>query len=362
MIVFALNAKDEAAVIPRWVESVCRFSDHALLVDTGSKDNTQQVFVEECIKRRVNWTVHNEPWVDFAASQTQLLELAGQWFPGHYVWNLDADETLSAPEGFLVPPLAHDGYRVCRLWARSYESWSIRVFKAGLGWRYVGERHATPVLEGASVGTIKGIDVVNHRDGANGTTSWQEQRERFSRDAELFRDKLRHNPHDTRSAYYLAQSLKDAGRYPEALEAYEARAKMRGFAEERYVALLDIARIKRFLEHPDGEIEQAYRRAIAERPTRNEARVELCQLLRSADRWEDLYELAWDAAEAEKPDDRWLVERTCYSWRPLFELAIATHRLGRVDESKSLHLTIVNMPGVPAPERRLAQQNLESMA
>lgn len=363
-LVFCLNAKNEQKVLARWVESVAPFADAAVMVDTGSTDRSIDVFAEACTKAELPFRIGKRDWANFAFNQTELLRIAFQHFPGSYLWNLDADETLIAHEGFRIPELTHDGYRVCRLWGGSYEGWSIRVFVAGLRWEYQGERHATPALHGASVGVLPdstkgGVDVVNHRDNANGTTDPAEQVARFSRDAELFREKLEANPSDTRSAYYLAQSLKDAGRYDEAIQAYEARAKMGGFAEERYISLLDRARLKRHCGHPDHEVEAAYREAVQERPTRNEARIELCRLLRSARRYREAYEIAFDAVATKKPDDRWLVERNSHTWAPVFELALCTWWLGLKSESKALHHTLLRMPEIPRPERRLVEQNLE---
>lgn len=358
-LVFCLNAKNEAKVLSRWVESIKPFAHAAVLVDTGSTDRTIDVFVKSCAKASIPFRISKRVWVNFAFNQTELLRIAGQHFPGTYLWNLDADETVQAPAGFSLPELVHDGYRVCRLWGGTYEGWGIRIFKTGARWQYVGERHATPRLDGASIGRLDGIDVVNHRDNTNGTLDAAEQAARFSRDAELFRDKLKANPNDTRSAYYLAQSLKDAGRLFEALDAYQARAAMGGFVEERYVSLLEIARLKWRVAMSDSEVEAAYRAAIADRPQRNEARVELCRLLRSAKRHADAYSLAFDAVETKKPEDTWLVERGAYSWRPLFELAVASWYVGRKADSEALHRTLLIHPELPTPERRLVQQNIE---
>ena len=358
--VFVLNARDEAAVVERWVENVAPLAHAAVLVDTGSEDDTVANFRDACNRLELSNFIFCRTWVDFAHNQTLLLELASNAFPDRYLWNLDADEMV-VPEGSYHPPEpGQDGFKVCRLYAETYEVWGVRVFWAGSGWRYVGERHAVPDQTGKRVARLEGVHVINRRDGARGKAmNPKEQTARFERDAGLFRAKLEADNGDTRSAYYLAQSLKDAGLWLDAIEAYGARAAMPGgFAEERYLSLFEKAKLLRLTGASDGDVETAYRAAIADRPFRNEARVELCKLLRSAGRWRECYELAFDAAMVEKPADLFLVERDSYGWKPLFELALASLRLEH-SQSRQLHETLLVMPTLPAPEKRLVEQNLQ---
>src|SRR5690606_541701 len=70
----------------------------------------------------------------------------------------------------------------------------------------------------------------------------------YSDDVERLGAELQRDPTNARAAYYYAQSLKDAGRYREAFDAFDRRAKMtHGWSEETFWALLWKARLAPFV-------------------------------------------------------------------------------------------------------------------
>lgn len=340
-ICLALNVKNEAAVVARAIRSAAPFVGGVVCVDTGSTDETERVVRETCSELGLALAMLSRGWRDFAWNQTALLAdcAAAGW---QYAWILDADEHIvqTGPLG-AFDRLDLDGYEVCRIWAGDWEVWGTRIFRTDVAWHYEGARHAHPV-GGRSVGRIAGLDVLNSRDGANGQTSRAEQHARFMRDVEHFQ-KL----DDPRSRYYLAQSYHDSAKFApdpgvqltlqlKALEAYEDRAHERaGFAEEQYISALQVARYRERLRCPAHLVVSAYERAMALRPTRHEAPVELANLLRRKGRPELAWILAGQAAKMPPSGDRFLVQRSAYQWRPGLEFALAAWDSG--DHAIALH-------------------------
>src|SRR5690606_23280649 len=88
----------------------------------------------------------------------------------------------------------------------------------------------------------KDVWIVYHSEqGAKSHGLTREQK--YLRDAELLEEDLRQHPDNARSQFYLAQSYRDAGQLEKALAAYAKRAGMQGWAEERFMAQLEVGRL-----------------------------------------------------------------------------------------------------------------------
>lgn len=352
----AIVAKDEAPIIERCIRSVAPFVDDVVLLDTGSSDGTPDVAQRVAGECGLGFRLERAAWSGFGAAYSQLLEL-GRSSYAEWTLQLDADETVVAPAGatFKAPDgvsldfSAVDAYAVCRVWAGDWEVWGPRIFSRACAWAYLGERHAYPVAPRKSrVDRTEIIEIQNHRDSAKARASSSEQRQRFLRDVEFFASDART---EHRAAYYLAQSWFDAGELELALDAYARRAQMgpESSADEYwFYAFLQIARIRRRLEHAWDWVEAAYRAAMEARPSRAEPRVELAEALLARGRSHEAFELAWAAAQNGKPQDYWLVQRSAHTWRPL---VLAAQAAGHGPLSRSLYEQALECSCLPRPER-----------
>src|SRR6266446_6387985 len=138
--------KDEAHVIRRCLDSVRRFVDHWVIVDTGSTDDTQGII--RFALADIPGELHERPWRDFGHNRTEAFALAcGQ---GDYLLFIDADETLRAPEGFAWPDLVHDAYYLHVEYGGTIYSRGALV-STRLDWRWTGVIHeylaSTPVAQ-----------------------------------------------------------------------------------------------------------------------------------------------------------------------------------------------------------------------
>lgn len=364
-IVAAINAKNEAAVIARCIRSVAPHVSGVVLCDTGSTDATIEEAVKVCGELGLPMSLHHAPWRSFAANYTELLELARS--RADYVWVLDADHVVDATEGFVMPELTGPGYSACRLESGDWENWYPCILRSDAPWRYEGERHAVPRC-GGTIAKLRGLDVRHKRDGASVQTSPEGQRARFARDAEHFRSKLTADPNDTRSAYYLAQSLHDAGLFAEARDAHARRASMAGgFAEEAYLSRLYVAQFARLNSYFLFAVESALLSAFTFRPTRAEAPCEMARWYNDmADggfggdggRTRALH-FAERAIEAANTDDLFLVRRSDHSWRPHLEAARALDALESAAAAEHWAKAMA-FPNIPAPDRHHCERSISA--
>jgi hypothetical protein len=79
---------------------------------------------------------------------------------------------------------------------------------------------------------------------------------------------LQSDPDNTRYAFYLAQSLRDAGQWHEAIAAYEKRAAMGGWTEEVYYSRLQSAVLRERTGGAYADVVVAYLDAIDHSPLR----------------------------------------------------------------------------------------------
>ncbi len=208
---------------------------------------------------------------------------------------------------------------------------------------------ATPHLAGLRI-----LRVFN--DGAR---SRRPQSEKFADDAAVLRRALAAEPDNARYAFYLAQSLRDAGQPLDAIAAYERRVAMGGWAEEVYTAKLEIARLRERAAASYAEVVAAYLDAYDFRPSRAEAPCELARWFRTHARHTLARDYARIANALPMTDDVLFIDRSVYDWRARDELAVAEYWCG--DRALSAKLCHELLADVRLPERERARvaKNLE---
>ena len=160
------------------------------------------------------------------------------------------------------------------------------------------------------------------------------------------------NPNDTRSVFYLAQSYRDLGDTDSAISWYQRRIDMHGWAEECFVAALEIAKLLASTKGDQSQIMQAFERAWRMRPTRAEPLVELARYHRENGNWFASYLASSRARDIQFPgDDLLFVDASAYSWRALDEFAVAAANIGLHAESIETCSQILASPLSPFEER-----------
>ena len=327
-VCLVMICKNESRCIARALESAKPMIDRWCVVDTGSTDGTQQI-VRDCMGG-IAGTLHERSWVDQQHNRNESFDLA-KLEGCDYLLQLDADERFCFPKG--APPrgsLTADCYDFTVLLG-SIEFARTTLLSTRFRWRWHGARHPKLIGDGAQqpIALQPTAYVVPSSDGA----SWSEPDKYVRHCAELEQD-LRHDPDNPRKRYYLAQSYRDAGFLQSALRAYERRAEMEGWAEERWSAAHEAAKLKERLEYPIAQIGAAYLSAYHLRPTRAEPVYRLAKCFRAHGLHRSALEWARVAAVIEKPPDRLFVEWGVYLWGALYELGMAAYECDELEEAQ----------------------------
>ena len=334
--------KNEAPVIERCLASVKPWIDHWVIVDTGSSDGTQDTI--RAFLRDIPGSLHERPWRNFAHNRNEALELARP--AAGYLLFIDADETLAMPADFRWPALDSDGYRFDTEYAElRYHRDALIATR--LPWRWCGvlheyldstEAHAWRALPGPKI-------LVNH-DGARSRDP-----QTYLRDIEVLERALAADPGNCRYAFYLAQSLRDAGQLGPSRERYLQRAAMGGWEEERWYAQFRAAQLHVLTGAPPEQVREAYLACYQARPSRAEPLYQLARYHRERGAFALAHLFAQQAAALPEPGDTLFVDATVYAWRALDELVVASYYTGFLTQGRAALTTLLAQGRFPEAER-----------
>jgi glycosyltransferase involved in cell wall biosynthesis len=349
-----LNAivKNEAAVIKRCLDSVKPFIDGWAIVDTGSTDGTQTIIQNE-LNGLPGELIETE-FKDFATSRNTALKTVMKYAsPDDYLLLLDGDEEIKQDEGVVLPKLIHGCYEsLIRL--GSLEYWRILLVKAGLPWKWFGACHE--VIE-CSVPFTKGrLQGIWRQAYSKPSLSPKEKKEKFLWHASLLKSQLERDTGNTRTRFYLAQSLRDAGELEEAVNHYLHRSLMGGFAEEVYLSLLNVARLYEKMDKPIGDVIAAYLKAAGNRPSRAEALGSLLSYLRKKGLFYEASVIGREAIQLKPTNDMLFVEHDWERWRILDEIAISSFWAKRFEQAKAASEELMIRP-FPAEHKERIEKN-----
>lgn len=240
--------KDEAAVIERCLKSALPFFDVAVIVDTGSTDDTiERIKAFMRANNRVVY-VHERPWVNFAHNRNEALQLAREWegrhkYPGtvDYILFIDADEVFVPnwlPDDDKEPyeGREHEGYTItCN--SNGFEYQRNVMVRSNVPFYWKGAVHEYLECDVPHQwGRMKSASILVAYDGAR-----SKDPDKYAKDADMLLDEHLRDPTNTRTVFYLAQSYKDAGQIVNAIDYYNKRAEMPGFEEEGWYAAYQAA-------------------------------------------------------------------------------------------------------------------------
>ena len=268
--------KDESARIERCVRSLLPAIDGAIVVDTGSTDNTCSLLFELFEKAQKPLEIHSAPFVDFSQARNEALRRARESKIA-WDWLLLVDADMELIHG--APPLREDLEELSGL------SYDMRQQAGNLSYynRRLLSRRATGNYEGVTheylavdtAGIVNGCYFLDHADGSN-------RPDKFKRDIELLTEALKTETRlgmIQRYAFYLAQSYFDAGDWERAVKWYRKRVELGGWEEEVWNAQLHLAHaLDNMGKKPEflWEMIQAY----GMRPSRAEVLYDLAKYFR----------------------------------------------------------------------------------
>jgi tetratricopeptide (TPR) repeat protein len=266
---------------------------------------------------------------------------------------LDADMTLSASGDFRAL-LTEDAHLVRYTGPMDY--WVERLVSDRHEWEYVGAAHEYIRSQTAERrAKLPGVTVTHHGDESR-------QRGKIERYLALLKQGLHAEPDNSRQVFYIAESYRDLGNLPQALEWYEKRASMGGWDEEVWYALYQAARLQHRLGLAWPLVLEAYLRAYEFRPARLEPIYHIARFYRENGRYSSAYLFAGKAIGLPYPEDVLFIEKSIYDYELSMELALCSYQLGRFEDSIRMSDAILGCPSAPEAVRETARQHRELSA
>ncbi|MFJ7261787.1 glycosyltransferase [Streptomyces globosus] len=348
-ICLCMIVKNESAVIERCLDSVRDLIDTWVISDTGSTDGTQDLIRKAL--HGIPGELHEEPWTDFGHNRS--LNIAHARDKADYLLLLDADLVLRRHGP--LPELTAQSYMLRHEGSTEYRI--KRLVRGDLPWRYEGVTHEYLTCDRPGEyedrpGVQENLDalsVVDHADGGS-------RHDKFERDARLLGAELERDPSNTRTVFYLAQTMRDMGETAEAIRLYEQRAAMGGWEEEVYYALLQSGVLRAESGDWPGAMD-ALTRAWETRPTRLEACYELASRLRVQGRHHSAHAVTSAVLDRPAPPDLLFVHPWVYRWGLLFEHSITAYWVGDMDASLRACDRLLALPDLPEVYRRQTEAN-----
>lgn len=351
-VVLSMIVKNEESVIEQCLSSVVNVIDTYCIVDTGSSDNTIDVIQAFFGAAGKTGVVEQRPWVNFGHNRSEALELARSM--GDYAFVMDADDILRGQPDFTS--LDRDGYMIeIRLGSTSY--WRYQLFSSRCPWRYEGVVH-----EFATCGTVQpGSRLIGDWwIEARTAGARSSDRDKYRRDAELLRQEVDKNPNDSRSMFYLGQSLYDCGDHGAAAVAYARRIAMGGWEEEVFFAKYRLGLCLMAMNKPRGEVIEALLDAWEYRPTRAEPLYQLSHWSREQGLFRQAHLFATQASRVRRSQkDGLFIAEDVYGWRIMDELAVSAYHVGEFGETLKLCVQLLRGSIVPEEHRDRIRRNLE---
>jgi glycosyltransferase involved in cell wall biosynthesis/predicted GH43/DUF377 family glycosyl hydrolase len=335
--------KNESRVIERLLNSVAPIIDAYCICDTGSTDDTIHIIESFMTTRGIPGKIVREPFRDFGYNRTFAAKAAAE-IPGmDYLLLMDADMVLTGdalkPENIYTfkTSLQADCYHICQGTLQYYYK-NVRLMRNYRGYSYWGVTHEyvqTPsgtVYQSIDMGTLFINDI---GDGGAKT-------DKFERDIRLLTKGLEQTPGNDRYTFYLANSLRDAGRYDDAITRFRQRIQLGGWIEEVWHSHYSIGDCYRRL----GQMEKAicaWVDAFQAHPKRIESLYEIVKFYREQGKNTAAY-LYYRAADSSRTkwgasNDFLFLQKDVYDYKLDYEMSI----IGYYSNEDQYPMTRLNM-------------------
>jgi glycosyltransferase involved in cell wall biosynthesis len=343
--------KNEKDVIRRCLDSVIPLIDYWVIVDTGSKDGTQEIIREHL--KNIPGELYERPWKNFGENRTEAFELAKG--KSDYILFMDADDVLEYEPGFQFSNLTHDVYNMWR-GSKGYSYQKPQLARGDLPWRWVGVTHEyldCPIPHSSDLFTdVKYVTL-------DGGATRKNPREKFIRNVKLLKEGLLKEPKNVRYVFYLAESYRDAGEKAKSVEWFQKRVDMGGWAEEVFWSKLQIAHMIREIGLPLNIVIDCYKDAHQFRPHRIEPIYYLAELYNQNGNYQKAFECIKANNFIPKPEQKDILfnEDWIDEYGLLFQLSICSYYIGLYNESIKACDALLAMKELPESFRKQTEMN-----
>jgi hypothetical protein len=269
--------KNEEKIIERCLKNAISSCDAICVTDTGSTDSTCQKVNEIFSSIEIPGKLYHDEWKHFGHNRTnsfnntvEYCKELGWDLNTTYGLLLDGDMVLKSIS-FNKENLTDIGYKMIQK-NNVIEYYNTRFVKLGHSWKCVGVTHE--YWDGGNTGTLT-IDQIYIEDIGDGGA----KHDKFDRDIRLLSQGLLDEPNNVRYVFYLAQSLKDTGKFRDSIQMYKKRISMGGWFEEVWYSYYMISKCWLYLGD-ESKFECWANRAFKYRKERAEPMYDLCKYFR----------------------------------------------------------------------------------
>ena len=323
--------KNETHIIKECFDSIHKYIDYWVIVDTGSTDGTQELIKQYFAEKGIPGELHERPWVSFGHNRSEALALCDG--KADWAWMIDADDYVEGNFDFPINiPDEIDAFAL-RFGREDFGWWRTQIFRTGRAWKYVGVLHEYPMMANKEKPAIAKIEqpqykIVARTLGARNTNTTPI--EKYKKDAEVLEKALLEEPDNIRYQFYLAQSYFDSQQWEKAEEAYKKRISMGGWEEEQFYSAYRIGMCRGLSNKPWEQIQQAFLEAWELRPNRAEPLYQIARVYRLMGHPRLGYLYAKMAIEIPYPaEDILFVQEDVYKYGILDELGSTAFYAGK---------------------------------
>ncbi len=342
--------KNESKVIKRCLESVKPLIDYWVIVDTGSTDGTQGIIKE--FMKEIPGILEEDEWVNFEYNRNRALKFAKD--KADYLLFMDAHDELGYSKDFVKPYLDKDFYYFEMKYGGS-KFYRVNVIKSALDWEWQGVLHEyvhSPMAQTSDI--FEGIINLVKIEGCR-----SQDPQKYQKDTEILEKALLAEPNNERYVFYLAQSYRDSLENELAIKNYEKRVSMRGWDQEVFISLYQIAKLQEILEMDPKIFIESYYKAYCFRPTRIEPLYHLANYYRRNEEYYLGYTICKLALHQQKSDDMLFVNEWMYEYGILLELSICAYWVEKYSECMSISEKLLNTEDLPENVYSCLENNLK---
>jgi glycosyltransferase involved in cell wall biosynthesis len=342
--------KNESEVIKRCLDSVKPVIDYWVIIDTGSTDGTQKIIKNEM--KGIPGKLYERRWKNFGENRSEAFTLAKG--KGDYILFMDADDVLEFEGKAEFPHLIHDLYNMWR-GNEDFTYLKPQLAKGDLPWKWVGVTHEYLDCDRVyTSGLLKEVKYVTKDGGASSNDP-----KKFLKNVKLLEEGLVKEPGNVRYMFYLAESYRDSGDYAKALQWYQKRVDMGGWAEEIFWAKFQIGQMLYKLGLPLNIVIEAYKNAHESRPHRPEPIYFLADLYNQQEKYQEAYDCLkkWEKIPQPAQKDGLFNFEWIQKYGMQFQLSICSYYVGQFHEALNACDRLLALSDLPTYWRELTESN-----